>query len=103
MRGGRQVIWEGTDRKSTRLNSSHRTISYAVFCLKKKSEKEGYTATKHQREAGTAYFDQLLMTITGGESSTTALHGSTESEQFVDRVPGLADVAARTNGTCFFF
>jgi isocitrate lyase len=46
-------------------------------------EKDGYTATKHQREAGTAYFDQLLMTITGGESSTAALHGSTESEQFV--------------------
>jgi isocitrate lyase len=46
-------------------------------------EKEGYTATKHQREAGTAYFDQILMTITGGESSTGALHGSTEAAQFV--------------------
>jgi len=45
-------------------------------------EKDGYTATKHQREAGTAYFDQLLMTITGGSSSTAALDGSTESEQF---------------------
>src|SRR5205809_3215341 len=42
-------------------------------------EKEGYTATKHQREAGTGYFDQLLMTITDGDSSTAALHGSTES------------------------
>jgi isocitrate lyase len=46
-------------------------------------EKDGYTATKHQREAGTAYFDQLLMTITGGASSTAALEGSTEVEQFV--------------------
>ena len=46
-------------------------------------EKDGYTATKHQREAGTAYFDQLLLTITGGASSTTALEGSTETEQFV--------------------
>jgi isocitrate lyase len=55
-------------------------------------EKDGYTATKHQREAGTAYFDQLLMTITGGESSTGALHGSTEAEQFVQRVPGVADL-----------
>jgi isocitrate lyase len=45
-------------------------------------EKDGYTATKHQREAGTGYFDQLLMTITGGESSTAALHGSTEAAQF---------------------
>src|SRR5687768_7546806 len=50
-------------------------------------EKDGYTATKHQREAGTGYFDQILMTITGGESSTGALHGSTESEQFVAREP----------------
>jgi len=46
------------------------------------SEKDGYTATKHQRESGTGYFDQVLMTITSGESSTTALKGSTESEQF---------------------
>ena len=57
-------------------------------------EKDGYTATKHQREAGTGYFDQLLMTITGGESSTGALHGSTESEQFVQRAPGVVDRAA---------
>jgi isocitrate lyase len=54
-------------------------------------EKDGYTATKHQREAGTGYFDQLLLTITGGESSTAALHGSTESEQFAERIPGLVD------------
>jgi isocitrate lyase len=54
-------------------------------------EQDGYTATKHQREAGTAYFDQLLMTITGGESSTAALHGSTEAEQFVAREAGIAD------------
>jgi len=59
-------------------------------------EKDGYTATKHQREAGTAYFDDLLMTITGGASSTAALHGSTESEQFVAREAGIADrVSAR--------
>jgi isocitrate lyase len=45
-------------------------------------EKYGYTATKHQREVGTGYFDQVAMVITGGESSTTALHGSTEEEQF---------------------
>ena len=45
-------------------------------------EKDGYTATKHQREAGTGYFDQVLLTITGGEAATAALHGSTEAEQF---------------------
>ena len=56
-------------------------------------EKDGYTATKHQREAGTAYFDQLLMTITGGKSSTAALHGSTEAEQFSQPRPGVIDRA----------
>jgi isocitrate lyase len=45
-------------------------------------EREGYTATRHQREAGTAYFDQVLMTITGGKASTAALEGSTEAAQF---------------------
>jgi isocitrate lyase len=58
-------------------------------------EQDGYTATKHQREAGTAYFDQLLMAITGGESSTAALHGSTESEQFVECVSGFADLSPK--------
>jgi isocitrate lyase len=45
-------------------------------------EKDGYTATRHQREVGTGYFDEVLMTITGGDSSTTALSGSTETDQF---------------------
>ncbi|MDZ5473604.1 isocitrate lyase [Bacillus sp. 31A1R] len=46
------------------------------------AEKDGYTATRHQREVGTGYFDQVSMVITGGTSSTTALKGSTEEEQF---------------------
>lgn len=46
------------------------------------SEAEGYTATKHQREVGTGYFDDVAQVIAGGESSTTALRGSTEQEQF---------------------
>ncbi|KIL72399.1 isocitrate lyase [Bacillus badius] len=46
------------------------------------SEKDGYTATRHQREVGTGYFDQVSMVVSGGESSTTALKGSTEEEQF---------------------
>ena len=53
-------------------------------------EKDGYTATKHQREAGTGYFDELLMTITGGSSSTTALRGSTEAEQFREHASRVA-------------
>jgi isocitrate lyase len=46
------------------------------------SESSGYTATKHQREVGTGYFDEVQKAITGGNASTTALDGSTESEQF---------------------
>ncbi|MCI5050452.1 MAG: hypothetical protein MRY32_09035, partial [Rickettsiales bacterium] len=42
----------------------------------------GFTATKHQREVGTGYFDQVAQTISNGESSTTALEGSTEAAQF---------------------
>ena len=45
-------------------------------------EKEGYTATKHQREVGTSYFDAISNTISGGKSSTTAMKDSTEDEQF---------------------
>lgn len=47
-----------------------------------KSEERGYTATRHQREVGTGYFDQVAMTISGGTSSTTAMHQSTERAQF---------------------
>ncbi len=46
------------------------------------AEIEGYRATKHQSFVGTGYFDALTQTITGGVSSTTALAGSTEAEQF---------------------
>jgi isocitrate lyase len=42
----------------------------------------GYTATKHQREVGTGYFDEVAQVIAGGMSSTTALKGSTEEAQF---------------------
>lgn len=45
-------------------------------------EKEGYSATRHQREVGTGYFDEVAQVVTGGTSSTTALKGSTEAEQF---------------------
>ncbi|ASF40329.1 isocitrate lyase [Halobacillus halophilus] len=46
------------------------------------SEVYGYSATRHQREVGTGYFDEVAQIISGGTSSTTALKGSTESEQF---------------------
>ena len=46
---------------------------------------KGFTAVKHQREVGTGYFDAVTQAIQGGKSSTTALKGSTEDEQFFDR------------------
>jgi isocitrate lyase len=46
------------------------------------AEKDGYTGARHQREVGTGYFDQVNQVIAGGISSLSALHGSTEEEQF---------------------
>lgn len=46
------------------------------------SESKGYTATRHQREVGTGYFDEISQIVSGGTSSTTAMQGSTETEQF---------------------
>jgi isocitrate lyase len=46
------------------------------------SEKDGYTATKHQREVGAGYFDAVTQVVTAGQSSLSALAGSTEEEQF---------------------
>ena len=46
------------------------------------AESRGYTAAKHQREVGTGYFDLVNEVINGGTSSLSALHGSTEQEQF---------------------
>jgi len=46
------------------------------------AEREGYTATKHQREVGAGYFDAVTQTVTGGSSALTALTGSTEVQQF---------------------
>ena len=45
-------------------------------------EADGYTATKHQREVGTGYFDLISLAVSGGTASTTALADSTENEQF---------------------
>ena len=54
---------------------------------------KGYTAVKHQREVGTSYFDAVATAISGGKSSTTAMAGSTETEQFHDK-PHLVSEAA---------
>jgi isocitrate lyase len=51
-------------------------------------EDSGYTATRHQREVGAGYFDAVMDAVSGGQSSTLALKGSTEEDQFQAAVPG---------------
>ena len=54
---------------------------------------KGFTAIKHQREVGTSYFDAVTQTVQAGQSSTTALKGSTEDEQFFDKPKAELSVA----------
>ena len=58
--------------------SAYVTLQEREFAL----EDEGYTATRHQREVGAGYFDQVMQAVSGGASSTLALTGSTEEQQF---------------------
>lgn len=61
----------------------HGMAAYAVLQdAEFAAERDGYSATKHQREVGTGYFDLVAQIIADGKSSTTALGGSTEAEQF---------------------
>ena len=57
-------------------------------------EADGYTATRHQAEVGTGYFDQVSQVISGGTASTLALKGSTEEAQFLGSEPGQAHTDA---------
>jgi isocitrate lyase len=54
----------------------------------------GFSAVKHQREVGTGYFDDVTQVIQAGKSSTTALHGSTEDEQFFPTTTPLREAQA---------
>lgn len=58
------------------------------------SEKSGYTATKHQREVGTGYFDLVSTVVSNGCSSTLAYEGSTENEQFVQMTRETSSIEA---------
>ena len=55
------------------------------------SECAGYTATRHQHEVGAAYFDAVSMAISGGAVSTTAMTGSTETDQFTHALSSAAE------------
>jgi isocitrate lyase len=69
------------------LANGYRATGMAAYSQLQEREFElenqlGYSAVKHQRFVGTGYFDEVTKVITGGNSSVTALHGSTEEEQF---------------------
>ena len=58
--------------------SAYSELQQAEFA----SEKDGYTATRHQREVGTGYFDAVATAVSAGQTSTVALAESTEAAQF---------------------
>lgn len=62
--------------------AAYSTLQQAEFA----SETDGYTATRHQREVGTGYFDQVREVLTGGVASTAAMAESTETAQFTAEV-----------------
>jgi isocitrate lyase len=70
--------------------SAYTELQQAEFA----AERQGYTATRHQREVGTGYFDLVTEVVSGGTSSTKALDGSTEAAQFQ-----LADRLAAAHAT----
>lgn len=71
-------MYELARQYKTRGMGAYSELQQAEFA----SEANGYTATKHQHEVGTSYFDLVNRASAGGMSSTTALEGSTEAEQF---------------------
>src|SRR5207247_1332899 len=62
------------------------------------SEKDGYAAVRHQEFVGVGYFDEITQIATGGQSSVTAMQGSTEQQQFHASSPGRQKEPARTAG-----
>ena len=72
------AIFELAEKYKTEGMTAYSKIQEKEFAR----EKDGYTSVKHQREVGASYFDAVSNTISSGKSSTTAMKGSTESEQF---------------------
>ena len=71
-------MFDLADRYRDQGMTAYAELQQAEFA----AETRGYTATRHQREVGTGYFDDVAQVIAGGASSTTALVGSTEEQQF---------------------
>ena len=88
--------WHSINFNAFKLARAYRDSGMTAFVEMQEgefeAEAEGYTAVKHQREAGTSYFDEVLLTVTEGQSATTALSGSTEAAQFqAGKEPAIAD------------
>jgi isocitrate lyase len=63
------------------------------------AEQHGYTATKHQREVGAGYFDEVTQAVSGRDAATTAMAGSTETQQFRERGPVVPSSCSWDNFT----
>lgn len=78
--------WHATNMSAFELAKGFSVEGMAAYSRLQQQEfaaaGAGYTAVKHQREVGAGFFDALVTTVSGGKSSTTALAGSTEEEQF---------------------
>ncbi|CAN5293701.1 isocitrate lyase [soil metagenome] len=78
--------WHATNMSAFELAKGFTASGMAAYSVLQQQEfaaaPDGYTAVKHQQEVGAGFFDALVTTVSGGKSSTTALAGSTEEEQF---------------------
>jgi len=94
--------WHALNLAAFKLASGFATEGMPAYVRLQEEEfarqEEGYTAVRHQREVGTSYFDKVLMTITGGTSSTTAFANSTEAAQFIASPGHKADAPSPMTG-----
>ncbi len=78
--------WHSINLNAFKLSKAYEQFGMSAYVALQEEEfsleQEGYTAVRHQREVGTGYFDDVLTVINGGQASTSAISGSTESEQF---------------------
>jgi isocitrate lyase len=87
------------------LAHAYRTEGMAAYCRVQETEfaleeRAGYRAVRHQSFVGTGYFDQVAQVISSGQASTTALAGSTESEQFAGQQPHCPGMQAQPLIVC---
>ncbi len=87
--GSSSSPWRASTRSTIRMfelargyKAQQMTAYVALQQAEFAAEQHGYTATKHQREVGAGYFDEVTQAVSGGTSSLTALQGSTEQQQF---------------------